>query len=200
MSIPTDCLLLQAHGLEAAPATAALQAACALWAEALGPLQLERAARTADGTLYAYLALARPRALEASAVAAAEQQLAARGLLPTPRLSPLQAVMDRDGASAGAPVGAHYIVEMDPEDGWMPEIGRWYDQEHMPGLAAVPGTVRARRFLNHGHGPLSLACYDLVAPEVLGCPAWLAVRATAWSDIARPHFTNTRRSMCTLLV
>lgn len=107
----------------------------------------------------------------------------------------LEPVFDTPGASAGEPARFHYVVEMDPEAGWMPEISRWYDIEHMPGLAAVPGCIRATRFLNHGHGPLSLACYDLVTSDALGSPPWLAVRGTAWSDVTRPHFTNTRRTM-----
>ena len=77
----------------------------------------------------------------------------------------------------------------------MDEIARWYNTEHMPGLAAVPGCVRASRFINHDHGPLSYACYDLVAQETLGSEPWLAVRHTDWSSRARPHFTNTRRTM-----
>lgn len=111
------------------------------------------------------------------------------------RLSPLELVFDVAGASAGEMPQRHYVVETDPEAGWLDEIGRWYDQEHMPGLAAVPGCIRALRFLNRGHGPLSLACYDLVTADALGSPPWLAVRGTAWSDITRPHFTNTRRTM-----
>lgn len=45
-----------------------------------------------------------------------------------------------------------------------------------------------------GH-PRYLACYDLVRPEILGSPPWLAVRATPWSDRVRPTFVNTRRTM-----
>jgi hypothetical protein len=96
----------------------------------------------------------------------------------------------------------HYVVETDVDEGWMPEIVRWYDTEHMPGLAAVPGCVSAMRLINHDHGhtaqvhrPRSFACYDLTDAQVLGSPAWLAVRHTAWSDIARPHFCNTLRTM-----
>lgn len=111
------------------------------------------------------------------------------------RVSVLAPVFDTPGASAGEPARFHYVVEMDPEAGWMPEISRWYDVEHMPGLAAVPGCIRATRFLNGGHGPLSLACYDLVSADALGSPPWLAVRASAWSDVTRPHFTNTKRTM-----
>ncbi|MDB5849205.1 MAG: hypothetical protein JWP29_2957, partial [Rhodoferax sp.] len=109
--------------------------------------------------------------------------------------SRLEQVFDTPGSSAGDTARFHYAVEMDPDTGWMPEIARWYDIEHMPGLAGVPGCIRASRFLNHGHGPLSLACYDLVTQETLGSPPWLAVRGTAWSDITRPHFTHTKRTM-----
>jgi len=59
----------------------------------------------------------------------------------------------------------------------------------------VPGCVGASRYLNHDHGPASLACYDLVAEDTLGSPAWLAVRATDWSSRTRPHFVGTRRTM-----
>jgi hypothetical protein len=32
-------------------------------------------------------------------------------------------------------------------------------------------------------------------PAVLTSAPWLAVRGTAWSDICRPHFTNTLRTL-----
>lgn len=124
--------------------------------------------------------------------AAAQSLLAGASELTASRL---ELVFDRQGAAHGQARTVHYAVEMDPADGWMPEIFRWYDEEHMPGLAAVDGNIHSRRYLNHDSGPLSLACYDLVAAEVLGCPAWLKVRATAWSDVTRPHFTNTLRTM-----
>ncbi len=118
-------------------------------------------------------------------------------------VSRLELMLDKPGVSQQATPAFHYMVETDPEDGWRDEIFRWYDTEHMPGLATVPGCIHARRLLNHDHGPhdgldhgaLSLACYDLVSTETLGSSPWLAVRGTAWSDITRPHFTNTRRTM-----
>lgn len=115
------------------------------------------------------------------------------------RVSRLENMLDLAGSSSGEAPVFHYVVEMDPDAGWMPEISRWYDTEHMPGLAAVPGCIRATRMLNHDHGPLSLACYDLVTTQTLGSPPWLAVRGTAWSDITRPHFTNTKRVMLTVM-
>lgn len=196
MRLPDDAprwSLLQAHAPQAdGPALAA--ALRELGQDPTAPLR-RAALRTATtggpgaaediGLLYAYFA----GPLDARAATAA---------LPSCRqirVSPLQPTFETRGAAAGAAARFHYVVETDPEAGWHGEIARWYDEEHMPGLAAVPGCIRAWRALNLGMGPLSLAAYDLVAAEVLGSPPWLDVRGTAWSDRTRPHFTNTRRTM-----
>jgi hypothetical protein len=92
-----------------------------------------------------------------------------------------------------------YVVEMDPESGWQEELFSWYDQEHLPGLASVPGSIAATRCINLDHSPFSIAFYDLTSPEVLGCEPWLKVRNTAWSDRVRPHFTNVKRTMLHLI-
>jgi len=104
------------------------------------------------------------------------------------------------GASAGALPTHHYVVWTDIAEGWEEELDAWYAGEHMPGLASVPGTVRARRFrCVDGRGPRSFAAYDLVGPDVLGSSPWLAVRGTEWSSRVRPQFRNTRRWMCRTL-
>ena len=110
-------------------------------------------------------------------------------------VSRLREALRCEGASFGHAPGVHYVVETDTDEGWEKEIFKWYDQEHMPGLATVPGCILARRLLNLDHAPRSYACYDLVSPNTLGSPPWLAVRGTAWSDICRPHFTNTSRTL-----
>lgn len=92
-----------------------------------------------------------------------------------------------------------YVVEMDPETGWQEELFAWYDQEHLPGLASVPGCIAAMRCINLDHSPFSIAFYDLKSPEVLGCEPWLKIRYTSWSDRVRPHFTNVRRTMLSLI-
>ena len=117
-----------------------------------------------------------------------------------PTVDRLQRLLEPAAASAGQPAPFHYVVEMDPAEGWQDELMRWYDTEHMPGLAGVTGCVRAQRYVNHDHGPHSLACYDLVRPETTATPAWLAVRATAWSDRVRPQFRNPKRTMFRSLV
>jgi len=151
------------------------------------------------GLLYLYLHLPTPRPVESGDLALLEQGFR-RGVPAADQVSVsrLSRVFDMPGASAGESPVFHYVVETDPEAGWADEIARWYNTEHMPGLAGVPGCVRASRYLNHDHGPLSYACYDLVTQETLGSAPWLAVRNTDWSSRARPHFTNTRRTMFAL--
>lgn len=126
------------------------------------------------------------------------------------RVSRLQLALQPDAVSNSEIPKFHYVVETDTDDNWFEKIAKWYDEEHMLGLAAVPGCVSAMRLVNldakndeknevGDNRPRSFACYDLTSPDVLASPPWLAVRHTAWSDIARPHFTNTLRTMMTVL-
>ena len=193
MSKPTDCLLLQ-FTLAPAPTERLAAAAAQLCADS--GLHLQRLACAPDGTTYLYARLPQRTQLGVEALpplaAALERRIPAALDICVARL---QQVYAAPGHADGELPVFHYVVETDPEAGWQAELERWYDQEHMPGLAAVPGCILAQRYYNHDQGPLSLACYDLVSEQVLGSPPWLAVRGTAWSDIVRPHFTNTRRTM-----
>jgi hypothetical protein len=193
---PTDFILLQAT-LDAATAFGLAAASQSWCAGSPLPLALHRAAWSADTqTAYVYGHLPTRTLLDTNVLAqfctAFGQALAGATNI---RASRLETVLDLQGASHTDKPIFHYVVETDAEAGWMPEIARWYDTEHMPGLACVPGCIRATRMLNHDHGPRSLACYDLVSTQTLGSEPWLAVRNTAWSDIARPHFINTKRAM-----
>lgn len=104
------------------------------------------------------------------------------------------------GAAAGASAGWHYVVETDVLPSMEDEFNAWYSEEHLPGLAAVPGTVVAWRAVRVGNGPRYTAGYDLASRETFGSPAWLAVRATPWSDRVRPAFRSTRRTLYRRLV
>lgn len=146
------------------------------------PVELFRAVDGGEGHAYADLALAG---------FVRERAASWRGA----SIATLAPLLDLPGASAGAAAPYRYVVETDVEPAREADFNAWYDSEHMPGLAQVPGTVRAQRFRNASGSPRYHACYDLVAPQTLGSPPWLAVRATSWSDRVRPTFRNTRRTM-----
>ena len=104
-----------------------------------------------------------------------------------------------EGASVGADAAFHYVVETDVAPEHERELNAWYDEEHLPGLVGVPGTVRAARYRRASGSPRYLVCYDLTTPVTLERPEWLAVRHTDWSSRVRPLFDNTRRTMFTRL-
>lgn len=108
----------------------------------------------------------------------------------------LEPVLEIPGASNGNEALWHYVVTTDVMTGHEEDFNAWYNEEHLPGLAGVPGTVRAARYLVvEGEGPRYYACYDLMERSVLGSPQWLAVRGTPWSSRVRPTFVGTRRTM-----
>ena len=198
MKALTHFVLLQARMPDATGLADAARAWCVGTAV---PMALHRAAWSpAEGIAYVYGRLLQPQPLDVDALAplVAHWQ-ALHAASSDVRASRLELALDAPGVSATEVPQFHYVVETDPEEGWADEIFRWYDAEHMPGLASVPGCIHARRLLNHDHGPRSHAFYDLTRAETLGSPPWLAVRGTPWSELCRPHFTHTLRTMMEVL-
>src|SRR5260370_15639860 len=62
-------------------------------------------------------------------------------------------------------------ADIDPE--FEAEYHRWYDEEHIAHLLAVPGFLSAGRYVALKGGPKYLALYELEAPDVLRSPAFL---------------------------
>jgi hypothetical protein len=120
-------------------------------------------------------------------------------LLDTSELSRIVFVNSIKGFSSAELPKNRYTVEMDFELGWEQEVFAWYDNEHLLGLASVPGCVDTTRCINLDHAPYSFSFYDLVSTEVQSCGPWVKVRNTAWSDKVRPHFSNVRRTMFSFL-
>lgn len=123
--------------------------------------------------------------------AAAASQFAGSGITAWA----LTGVCDIPGADAGKAAPFFYTVEITSKRENMPAVSEWYDQEHMPGLAAVPGCVHARRFLTDGDEQTSCACYEINNSGIRETAAWNAVRGTPWSARVRPHFLNLKRNM-----
>ncbi|TMH90182.1 MAG: hypothetical protein E6H44_07290 [Betaproteobacteria bacterium] len=115
--------------------------------------------------------------------------------MPGARLARLAPLGEWRGVSAGQEAPYHYVVATDIEAGWEAEFNRWYDSEHMPGLAAVPGSVYCVRLRSLDGGPHYHSCYDLTSPQALERDEWLTVRNSFSSSRVRPHFLNTRRIM-----
>lgn len=73
------------------------------------------------------------------------------------------------------------------------EFNRWYNEEHIPALAAVPGCLCARRFKMAGGTHRYLALYHLTSPAVQATDAWKKAVATPWTAKVRPHFRDQLR-------
>jgi hypothetical protein len=77
------------------------------------------------------------------------------------------------------------------------ELNAWYDEEHIPRLAAVPGCLMARRYritsaLSDGMQRY-LALYHLTSPDVCSSEAWKKAANTQWTERVRPHFRDPLR-------
>ncbi|MBL4721638.1 MAG: hypothetical protein JKY20_10965 [Alphaproteobacteria bacterium] len=76
------------------------------------------------------------------------------------------------------------------------DFNAWYDEEHLPALLAVPGTLTAMRYRSavEGEGVRRyVAIYFLESPDVARSDAWKAAVDTPWSARVRPHFRDHLR-------
>ena len=73
------------------------------------------------------------------------------------------------------------------------EFNEWYNTEHIPALAAVPGTLSARRYRGSGAAQRYVALYHLAAPDVPDSKAWKKAANTPWTERMRPHFRDHLR-------
>jgi hypothetical protein len=92
-----------------------------------------------------------------------------------------------------------YIVHADIPDHIVDEYNAWYDKEHLPRCAGIPGVLRARRYAATAGSPKYLTAYELTGPEVWESPAALAARKTPWTEKMRALFSNTRRVLYQLV-
>src|SRR5690606_3547518 len=75
------------------------------------------------------------------------------GALKAAEISHLTVTLVIEGASSQAVPSWHYVVETDIRPEAESDFNDWYTHEHLPGLAAVPGTVRAMRLRNTEGSP-----------------------------------------------
>lgn len=80
------------------------------------------------------------------------------------------------------------------------EFRDWYEEEHLPMLAQVPGWLRSRRFeLAEGNGPAFLAMHDLATPDVFSHPAYARATSTPRRAAAIASRTAHERVLYRLL-
>ena len=99
-------------------------------------------------------------------------------------------------ATAPQGAGGLLLVAMTPAPAHETEFNAWYDTEHVPALARVPGVLSARRFRADGH-PKYVALYHLTSPEVVSGPDWKrASKSTPMPAHIRPQITDRARLIC----
>jgi hypothetical protein len=76
------------------------------------------------------------------------------------------------------------------------EFNEWYDKEHIPALAAVPGVLCARRFRGVSGNRKYVALYHLASPDVVESAEWKAARESEWTSTLQPHFRDHLRLVC----
>jgi len=72
------------------------------------------------------------------------------------------------------------------------EFNEWYDKEHIPALAAVPGVLCARRFRGTGNRKY-VALYHLETPDVVESEEWKKARQSDWTSRLQPQFRDHLR-------
>jgi hypothetical protein len=100
-------------------------------------------------------------------------------------------------ATAPANAGGLLLVGMTPGAAVETAFNAWYDTEHVPALARVPGVLSARRFRTSGGNPKYIALYHLTAPAVVDSPEWKrASESTPMPQNVRDQITNRLRLVC----
>jgi hypothetical protein len=102
-----------------------------------------------------------------------------------------------DGVAPDAAAGL-LVASMNVEPAAEPEFNEWYDSEHLPQLAAVPGVLCARRYRvsDDASERRYLALYHLADPAVPQSAAWQAAANTDWTRRVRPHFRDLLMLRC----
>ncbi len=99
---------------------------------------------------------------------------------------------------AVAPDGAAalLLISMNVAPEHEADFNEWYNTEHLPALAGVPGVLRARRYRGAGATQRYAAIYHFANPDVPNSASWKAAANTPWTERMRPHFRDYLRLDC----
>lgn len=111
------------------------------------------------------------------------------------RICRFEAVQTLPGNAAAPAEGAGgmllFAMNVKPEA--EADFNAWYDTEHVPRLANVPGVLLARRFRATGGTHRYIALYHLTGPEVCASRAWEEAAVTPWTLSIRPSTSDRLR-------
>jgi hypothetical protein len=100
-------------------------------------------------------------------------------------------------ATAPANAGGLLLVGMTPAPETEAAFNTWYDKEHVPALAAVPGVLCARRFRTNGGETKYVALYHLTSPGVVDSAEWKdASGSTPMPQRVRDTISGRLRLIC----
>jgi hypothetical protein len=93
-----------------------------------------------------------------------------------------------------APEGAGglLVAAITPAPGHEAEFTAWYNEEHLPQLASVPGVLAARRFEagDKASERRFVSLYHLQDVAVSRSEAWAKAAYTKWTEKMRPHLLD----------
>ena len=95
--------------------------------------------------------------------------------------------------------GALLINAMNVAPAAQADFNAWYDEEHLPALREVSGTLSARRYIAGKDAAGThqfVAIYQLETPDVVHSDAWSQAINTPWSARMRVHFQDRLRVLC----
>ena len=97
-----------------------------------------------------------------------------------------------------ANAGGLLLVGMTPAADVETTFNTWYDKEHVPALAKVPGVLCARRYRSDAadRERQYLALYHMTGPDVARGDAWKKAADTEWTRRLRPHFRDLLTFRC----
>ena len=98
-----------------------------------------------------------------------------------------------------APVGeaaALLLIAMNVAPEAEAEFNEWYNTEHLPALAGVPGVRCARRYRGTKATQRYAAIYHFANPDVPSSASWRTAANTPWTERMRPNFRDFLRLDC----
>jgi hypothetical protein len=96
-------------------------------------------------------------------------------------------------AVAPSGAGGLLVASMNVDPAAESEFNEWYNAEHLPQLAAVPGVLCARRYRSAPTPDRErqyLALYHMTDADVSRSDAWAKAADTEWTRRIRPHFRD----------